>query len=131
MAIGVGSIVAVKTSSAQLAQGNATPPSGPAFGCNESASTPFTVTWQSNGSRVTGIPITSLDEIIDPSASGLALLGQIVNLTVGASPALNSVVVDVYARNTSGVGDCVLMKSLQTGALMEALASAVTVQAGL
>lgn len=130
MAIGVGSIVAVKVSSVQLALGNASA-QPPAFGCNESASSPFTVTWASNGSRTASIPSTSLDEISNPSDGTLALLGQVVNLSsggspaLGASPSLNSLVIGAYAR--SGV-DVVLMKSLQTGSFMEALASAVKLQ---
>jgi hypothetical protein len=126
MAIGVGSIVAVKVSSAQLALGNASAGS-PCKGVSESASTPFTVTWQNTGARVAAIPDTSLDEIKDPGAPALALIGQVVNLTDGASPALNSLVVEAYAR---GVNDVVLMQSIATGAFMEVLASAVTVQAG-
>lgn len=124
MAIGVGSIVAVKISSAQLLLGSvcAQPP---AFGCNESASTPFTVTWQNNGSRVAAIPVGSLDEITNAADPTFQLLGEVVNLTTGASPALNSLVIAVYAR--SGV-DVVLMKSLQTGSFMEALASTVSLQ---
>lgn len=127
MAIGVDSIVAVKVSSAQLALGNASA-QPPAFGCNESASSPFTVTWSNNGNRVASIPSGSLDEITDPSDPGLALLGQVVNLVSGASPAFNGVVISAYAR--SGV-DVVLMKNLQTGAFIETLASNVTPQAGL
>jgi hypothetical protein len=130
MAIGVGSIVAVKTSitgSPGPSQGFASP-QPPCFGVNESASTPFTVTWSNNGSRVTGIPGTSLDEITDATSPSQKLLFQVVNLTANSSPAGNSLVVAVYARSGT---DVVLLKSLQTGSFMEALASAVTVQAGL
>lgn len=126
MAIGVGSIVAVKVSSAQLSLGNASA-GAPCKGVSESASTPFTITWQPTGARVAGIPDTSLDEITDPGAPALALLGQVVNLTDGASPALNSLVVEAYAR---GANDVVLLRSIATGSYMEVLASAVTVQAG-
>lgn len=129
MAIGVGSIVAVKVSSAQLTLGNASA-QPPAFGCNESASSPFTVTWSNNGNRVAAIPGSSLDEITDASAPGLGLLGEVVNLLPASSPspAMNGVVISAYAR--SGV-DVVLMKNLQTGAFVETLAANVAPQAGL
>lgn len=135
MAMGVSSIVAVKAATPTTpgpTQGNASP-QPPCFGCNESASSPFTITWSNNGARVTGIPATVLDEINDASVPTQALLGQVVNLP-GASPALNSLVVAVYARAPAAGGaatDIVLMKSLQDGSYMEALASAVTIQAGL
>lgn len=132
MAIGVGSIVAVKVSSAQLDQGNASA-QPPCFGACESAGTPFTITWSNNGSRVASIPSTSLDEITNATAQSQKLLGQVVNLpsvggSPGGSPALNSLVVGVYARSGT---DVVLMKSLQTGSFVEALATAVMLQAGL
>lgn len=132
MAIGVGSIVAVKVSSAQLALGNASA-GAPCKGVSESASTPFTVTWQPTGARVAAIPDTSLDEIKDPGAPALALLGKVVNQSNGATPpvggssAMNGVVVEAYAR---GANDCVLIKLLQADAYVELLASAVAVQAG-
>lgn len=77
MAIGISSIVAVKVSSTALAFGNVSA-QPPCFGVSETASTPFTVTWQSNGSRVASIPLTSLDEILNPSADTLALMGSVV-----------------------------------------------------
>jgi hypothetical protein len=129
MAIGVGSIVAVKTSIVGApgpTQGFVTP-QPPCFGVNESAGTPFTVTWSNNGARVTGIPGTSLDEITDATAPTQALLGQVVNLA-DSSPALNSLVVAAYARSGT---DVVLMKSLQSGSYMEALAANVKIQVGL
>ncbi len=126
MAIGVNSIVAVKVSSAQLAQGNASA-QPPAFGSCESAGTPFTITWSNSGNRVAAIPVGQLDEIVDPAPATLDLFGQVVNLKVGASPALSGVVIAAYAR---GVNDCVLVKLLQADAYVELLASAVQVQAG-
>jgi hypothetical protein len=125
MAIGVGSIVAVKVSSAQLDLGNACA-QPPAFGCNESASGPFTITWANNGNRVAGIPSTSLDEITNAGSPAQALFGQVVNF-VGASPAMSGPVIMVYARSAV---DVVLIKCVSTGAFLEALASAVTAQAG-
>ncbi len=119
MAIGVNSIVAVKVSSAQLAQGNASA-QPPAFGSCESAGTPFTITWSNSGNRVAAIPVGQLDEIVDPAPATLDLFGQVVNLKVG-------VVIAAYAR---GVNDCVLVKLLQADAYVELLASAVQVQAG-
>lgn len=133
--MGIGSIVAVKTAAAGVgpSQGNASP-QPPCFGVSESASTPFTITWSNNGSRVASIPAAVLDEIGDPATPTLALLGQVVNLTASASPALNSLVVAVYSRAPAAGGsatDVVLMKSLQTGSYMEAAADSVTLQVGL
>ena len=125
MAIGVGSIVAVKVSSAQLSLGNASA-QPPAFGCNESASVPFTITWANNGSRVTGIPGTSIDEITNPSDPTLALLGQVVNVP-GSSPGFSGVVIGAYARSTV---DVVLFKCGFTGAFVETLAANVVPQPG-
>lgn len=126
MAIGVSSIVAIKVASAQLSQGNASA-QPPAFGCNESASSPFTITWSNNGNRVAGIPSTVVDEITDAGDPAQALLGKVCNIEDG-SPANNSLVVAAYGR--SGV-DVVLMRSLQAGTYMEVLATAAVVQAGL
>ena len=125
MAIGVNSVVAVKVSSTALAFGLVTP-QPPVFGSNESASSPFTVTW-SNGSRVVGIPAGQLDEITTPGSTALGMLGKVVSLT-GGSPAGQGLVVSAYAR--SGV-DVVLLKTLQNDAFIEAPAAGVTISAGL
>jgi hypothetical protein len=126
MAIGVGSVVAVKVSSAQLSLGNASA-QPPCFGNNESASTPFTITWSNNGNRVAGIPGTGLDEITDAGDPAQALLGKVVN-TAESSPANNSLVVGAYAR--SGV-DVLLLRNLQAGSYLEILATDAVLQAGL
>jgi hypothetical protein len=126
MAIGVNSIVAVKVSSVALTLGNASA-QPPAFGSCESAGSPFTITWSNSGARVAAIPTGQLDEITDPSSPTQDLLGQVVNLKVGASPAMSGVVIGAYAR--TGV-DCVLVKLLQANAYVELLAANVSLQAG-
>lgn len=125
MAIGAGSIVAVKINSAGLTLGNVTA-QAPAFGVSEGTA-PFTVVWSNSGNRVTGILATSVDEILSPSSPTQALLGQVVTIE-GTSPAFNGLVIGVYSR--TGI-DCVLMKNLQTGAFVEAAASVVELVPGL
>lgn len=126
MAIGIGSMVAVKISSAALALGSISH-QPPAFGVSETASTPFTVTW-GDGSRVASIPATSLDEIITANTPTLALVGQVVT-KLNRDAAYSGVVVDAYARvATSPVASTtqmVLVKCLATGAFLEMDASTV------
>lgn len=128
MAIGIGSMVAVKISSAALALGSISH-QPPAFGVSETASTPFTVTW-GDGSRVASIPATSLDEIITANTPTLALVGQVVT-KLNRDAAYSGVVVDAYARvsvtasPTIGTTQMVLVKCLATGAFLEMDASTV------
>lgn len=126
MAIGIGSMVAVKISSAALALGSISH-QPPAFGVSETASTPFTVTW-GDGSRVASIPATSLDEIITANTPTLALVGQVVT-KLNRDAAYSGIVVDAYARvATSPVASTtqmVLVKCLATGAFLEMDASTV------
>jgi hypothetical protein len=130
MAIGIGSIVAVKTSSvvvgSVLSPGRASP-QPPCFGVNESAGSPYTVTWSNSGNRIVGIPSTSVDEITDATTPTVALIGQVVSIA-GYSAEYNGIVVAAYAR--TGV-DYVLLKSLSNGMFMEELASNVEAVAGL
>jgi hypothetical protein len=116
MAIGTDSIVAVKVSSTQLTIGFICS-QPPAFGKNESGSSPFTVTWANNGNRVASIPGDLLDEITDPSVDTEALLGQLVTVA-GSASAYTSLVVGAYAR--SGV-DVLLLKTLSGEAYREIL----------
>ena len=125
MAIGIGSIVAVKISSAALTEGFvcAQPP---CFGVSETAATPFTVTWQPDGSRVAAVPDSSLDEITTPGNTTAALLGKLVTIA-GYDASYTSVVVGAYKRTAV---DYVLLKSVATGAWREIIATAVTVTSG-
>ncbi len=124
MAIGVGSIVAIKISS--VVSGSALTPGSvssqpPCFGSVESASTPFTVNWANNGSHVASIAGTSLDEITTATTPTLALRGKVVGIA-GYSPNYNASVISAYAR--SGV-DYVLLKAIAGNFFLEVLASTV------
>lgn len=118
MAIGVGSKVSVKLDLlVPVVQ-------GPVFGISESASTPFTITWSSNGARVASIPETSLDEILVATA-GTELVGQRVIMTIPEDQSNYGLCtcIWVYRRNGSNVA---LLQNQAGEYYFEALVSNVT-----
>lgn len=124
MAIGVGSIVAIKISSAvsgSVLSPGAVTAQPPCFGVCESAGAPFTVVWADTGVKTTGLLATSVDEIEDPDGPTAGLLGKVVNID-GYDPAYNSVVVSAHKRSEVNY---VLCKSIATGMYMEVLATAI------
>lgn len=127
MAIGIGSVVAIRTKSVGLTQGNvgAQPP---AFGSVESASTPFTVNWF-NGTQSAGLLAANMDEILDASDDTLNFLGQTVTVK-GYSAAYVGVAVSAYHRVGLTAADYVLIKLSQSGAWIEALATDVAATDG-
>lgn len=121
MAIGPGSVVAIRNISALLTAGNVGG-QPPVFGDVETAS-PFTINWF-NGLRSTGVLAVSLDEITDASSDTLNLLGQSVVVT-GYGPSYIGVAVSAYHRVGLVPADYVLIKMNESGAWIEALASDV------
>lgn len=99
MAIIIGSTVSPKLVVAVNAQSG----KGPVFGISETASTPFTVTWE-DGSRVAAIPLTSLDEIA--VAEDAVISAQLFKLCKITDPAAsnwgNGVAVSCYKRIDPG-----------------------------
>ena len=120
MAIAAGSIVALKTTSAALTGFGYLTAQPPVFGVAEGAAG-GAVNW-ANGTHVAAVASGQLDEIVSPNPTTTALLGKVVNV-VGYSAAFNGTVIGVY--NRSGARECVLIKLLSNGALMELDATTV------
>jgi hypothetical protein len=125
MAIGAGSIVALKVASAGLTIGFQTA-QPPVFGVAQGAM-PGAIDWYS-GTQTTTVTAAVVDEILNPDPSTQALIGLVVTIT-GYSSSYNAIVVSAYNRN--GTQECVLVKTLENGAFLELDATTVTVVASL
>ncbi len=126
MAIGAGSIVALKVSSAAFAGLGFLTAQPPVFGVAEGAAG-GAVNW-SNGTHVAAVAAGQLDEIVDANTTTKGLIGKIVNV-VGHSASYNGLVIGAYNRGAAV--ECVLVKTLQNGAYAEYDATTVVVQANL
>lgn len=125
MAIGAGSIVALKVASTGLTIGFQTA-QPPVFGVAQAAM-PGAVDWY-NGLQTTTVTAAVVDEILDPDPTTQALIGSVVTVT-GYSASYNGIVVSAYNRN--GTQECVLIKTLENGAFLELDATTVVVVASL
>jgi hypothetical protein len=132
MAIVVGDIVAVTSSSAALPYADGfciCDAEGPLFGSVTVYAAPaVTVLWGNGAYTATTIPNTSIDKILAPSAAGAALIGHVVAVT-GQSASGRMNVVKAYKRNPTGTGtdiEVVLCQNVNGGAWREYLTSAVT-----
>lgn len=124
MAIGAGSIVALKVASTGLTLGFQTA-QPPVFGVAEAAAG-GAVNWY-NGTHVTAVLSGQLDEILSPDVATQRLLGEVVSIS-GYAAAYNAVVVSAY--NRSGSQECVLLKTLANGVYLEVDATTVTPMPG-
>lgn len=120
MAIGAGSIVALKVASTGLTFGfQAAQP--PVFGVAEGAAG-GAVNW-SNGLHTAAVAAGQLDELLDPNDTTQNLIGRTVAVT-DYDATYNAIVVSAY--NRSGSQECVLLKLLSNGAFLEVAATSVT-----
>lgn len=126
MAIGAGSIVALKSTSAALTPLGFLTAQPPVFGVAEGAAG-GAVNWF-NGTHVAAVASGQLDEILNPDVTTQKLIGQVVTV-VGYSSAYNSIVVGAY--NRSSAQECVLVKTLANGAYLELDATTVSILASV
>lgn len=128
MAIVDDSIVTMKVTSTDftgLGDWSAQPPlNGIAYGVGEGSTA--SVLW-SNGLQATNLPLATLDEVVTAATPTQDLFGSTVTVA-GASPSYEGIVVAAYSR--SGAQECVLVKSVATGAFRELAADVVVVVPG-